>query len=155
MDRLEALVAERDCEKLTYRYCRFADGGEASRLAGLFTEDGVFATPDLELRGRPAIAETFARREALADLRTLHLCTNIDVELLSRSAARGWVNLCLFRRWREPGSPGPVPVTTPALVASYEDEYERVGGRWLFASRVQHVAFADPTDSGWTRPRKH
>ena len=60
MDRLETLLAERDCERLTYRYCRFADCGEASRLAELFTEDGVFSTPDMELRGRLEIAKTFA-----------------------------------------------------------------------------------------------
>ena len=58
MDRLETLLAERDCERLTYRYCRFADCGEASRLAELFTEDGVFSTPDMDAAGaardRPA-----------------------------------------------------------------------------------------------------
>jgi len=152
MGHLETLLAERDCERLTYRYCRFADCGEASRLAELFTEDGVFTTPDMMLRGRLEIARTFAEREALTDLQTLHLCTNIDVEVRDESYARGWVNLCLFRRWRDSGTTAPVPVTTPSLVAAYEDKYVRVGGRWLLEARTQRVVFADPADTAWTRP---
>lgn len=152
MDELEMLVAERECARLTHRYCRFADRGEASRLAELFTEDGRFEVPGMVLRGREQIARTFARREALTDLQTLHLCTNLDVEVLDGSTAHGWVNLCLFRRWRDEGSTEPVPMTTPSLVASYDDEYTRVEGRWLLASRVQRVVFADPSDTGWNRP---
>lgn len=152
MDALETLVAERDCARLTYRYCRFADQGEASRLAELFTEDGLFQTPGMTLRGRVEIGQTFAEREALTDLQTLHLCTNLDIEVLDDSTARGWVNLCLFRRWREAGSTGPVAVTAPSLVAAYDDTYARVEGRWLLASRVQRVVFADPADTGWVRP---
>ena len=152
MDALEALLAERECERLTYRYCRYADGGQASRLAELFTSDGVFSTPAMTLQGREEIARRFAEREALTDLRTMHLCTNLEVEVLDASAARGWVNLCLFRRWRDVGSSAPVPVTAPSLVASYEDAYARVDGRWLLASRTQRVEFADPADTGWTRP---
>ena len=152
MDALETLVAERDCTRLTYRYCRFADRGEASRLAELFTEDGLFQTPGMVLRGRAEIAHTFAQREALTDLQTLHLCTNIDIEVLDATTARGWVNLCLYRRWRDAGSSAPVALTTPSLVGSYDDAYARVDGRWLIVSRVQRVVFADPSDTGWDRP---
>jgi hypothetical protein len=154
VDALDLLVAERACERLTYRYCRFADFGEASRLGELFTEDGVFTTPEMTLRGRAEIAATFTQRERLADLTTIHLCTNVDIEVLDHDSARGWVYLCLFRRWRRPGSAQPVPRTAPALVASYEDRYSRVGGQWLIASRTQHVRFADPSDTGWTPPRR-
>jgi len=111
----------------------------------------VFSTPNMTLRGRLEIARTFAEREALTDLQTLHLCTNVDVEVLDQSTARGWVNLCLFRRWRDAGTTAPVPVTTPSLVAAYEDAYERVDGRWLLATRTQRVVFADPADTGWLR----
>jgi hypothetical protein len=152
MDRLETLLAERDCERLTYRFCRFADCGEASRLAELFTDDGVFATPDMTVSGRLEIARTFAQREALADLQTLHLCTNIVVDVVDEAFALGWVNVCLFRRWRDADSVAPVPVTAPSLVAAYEDTYARVGGCWLLATRTQRVVFADPTDTGWVRP---
>jgi uncharacterized protein (TIGR02246 family) len=152
MDRLETLLAERECERLTHRYCRYADFGQASRLAELFTEDGVFITPGLTLRGRSDIARAFARREALTDLQTIHLCTNIDIEVVDESSARGWVNLCLFRRWRDAGATEPVPTTAPSVVAAYEDTYRRVDGGWFLASRRQRVVFADPSDTGWVRP---
>ena len=155
MDPLETLLAERACERLTYRYCRYADGGQASRLGELFTPDGVFSIPGMTLRGRAEISARFAGRESLVDLRTVHLCTNIDIEVTGPSSARGWVNLCLFRRWQRAGDAGPLPVTVPSLVASYEDLYERVGEQWLIARRTQHAVFADPGDTGWERPVDH
>lgn len=152
MKTLDRLAAERSCQRLTYRYCRFADFGRASRLAEIFTDDGIFTTPEMTLSGREEIARAFDRRAALDDLRTIHLCTNLDIEVLDEQTARGWVYLCLFRRWREPGSSGPVPRTSPALVAAYEDTYAVQDGTWLIRSRIQHVAFVDPSDTGWIRP---
>lgn len=152
MDDVEQLLAIRDCERLTYQYCRYADLGEAERLAEVFTEEGLFKTPGMTLRGRAEISRTFAQRAALKQLQTLHLCTNIDVQVLDDSTARGWVYLCLFRRWRTTEAIDPVPVTAPSLVAVYEDEYSRVKADWLIASRIQNVLFADPSDSGWEPP---
>lgn len=152
MDELERLVAERECARLTHRYCRFADFGQASRLAELFTQDGVFSLPGRVLTGRSEIARTFAEREALDDLRTAHLCSTIDVEVENRHSARGWVYLSLHRRWREAGSSGPARSALPAVVAAYEDEYSAASGTWLIASRTQHVLFEDPDDPGWNRP---
>lgn len=152
MNEVERLAAERDCVRLTHRYCRFADFGQASRLAELFTEDGVFSLPGRILTGRSQIARTFTEREALTDLRTAHLCTNIDVEVRSPESAHGWVYLCLFRRWREAGSEEPALSSVPALVAAYEDEYSKGHQGWLIRSRTQHVLFEDPDDPGWTRP---
>ena len=155
MNDLDRLLAIKDCERLTYQYCRFADLGEAQRLGEVFTEDGLFKTPGMALRGRTDISRAFTERAALAELQTLHLCTNIDIEVVDDSTARGWVYLCLLRRWRTAGNTEPVPVTTPSLAAVYEDEYTRVDRNWLIASRVQRVLFADPTDTGWTPPPNH
>lgn len=155
MDDVQQLVAIKNCERLTYQYCRFADLGEAERLGEVFTEDGLFEVPGMTLRGRAQISRTFAQRAALKDLQTLHLCTNIDVQVLDDSTARGRVYLCLFRRWRSANSPDPVPTTIPSLVAVYEDLYARRGAQWLIESRVQQALFADPTDTGWTPSQNH
>jgi hypothetical protein len=149
---VERLLAIKDCERLTYQYCRFADLGEAGRLGEVFTEDGLFETPGMSLRGRSEISRTFAHRAALTGLQTLHLCTNIDIQVLYDFTARRWVYLCLFRRWRATDSAEPVPITTPSLVAVYEDQYALANSRWLIESRVQHAVFADPDDTGWTPP---
>jgi hypothetical protein len=150
VDAVDRLVAERECVALSHRYGRFADLGEAGRLAEVFASEGEFVTPDLHLRGRSEIAAWFRRRQALTDLQTVHLCTNIDIELEGPDRARGWVYLCLFRRFRE--GAGPVPRTQPALVGVYEDRYVREEGTWLIAERRQQVMFADPEDTGWVRP---
>lgn len=154
MDDVTRLVAQRDCERITYRYCRFADFGQASRLAGLFTADGVLSLPGMLLSGREEIARTFAQREALTDLITAHLCTNIDVEVIDGQSAHGWVYLCLYRRWRAAASTAPAVSSAPAVVAAYEDVYAMESGHWLIRSRTQHVLFADPEDPGWTRPSR-
>lgn len=145
MTDLEHLVAERACERLSFAYAAAADEGRHSRLADLFTPDGLFAVPDLRLEGREAIRRFFVGREALTDLRTLHVLTNIAVDVRSPGTADGLVYLTLYRRRSaEPGVP--VSTTRPALLGRYRDRYARVGSRWLFASRTQDVLFADPDD---------
>jgi hypothetical protein len=144
---VERLMAERACERLSYDFAATADEGRHSQLANLFTADGLFAIPDLRLEGREAIRRFFVGREALTDLRTLHVLTNIMVDVRSPDAAHGLVYLTLYRR-RSAERGVPVPTTRPALLGRYRDRYAREGSRWLFASRTQDVLFADPDDKG-------
>lgn len=150
MDDIERLVAERTCERLTYRYCQVVDFGHASRLADLFTEDGVFDNRDLRLTSREQIRRVFSEREHVRELRTRHVCTNILVDVLGPTEATGVVYLCLFRRRGPVDWSIPVASTLPVLVGSYHDEYARVDGTWLISSRVQQAPFVDPDDAGWT-----
>lgn len=153
MDDLAGLLAERDCERLTHRWCRYADTGAADRLGELFTENGVFEAPGMVLRGRGEIRAAFARRAAMTDLRSLHVAVVLDVEV-DGDDGHGRVHLCLFRRWRESGEGGPVPTTVPALVAAYDDVYRRTAEGWRIARRVQDVVFVDPDETGWVRPAR-
>ena len=49
------IEARLDIEDTVGRYVRFADGGRAAELGGLFADDGVLATDTEEVRGRAAI----------------------------------------------------------------------------------------------------
>lgn len=151
MEALERLLAIRECELLTSRYCRYVDDGFASRIADLFTEDGVFEIPGMRLEGREEIRRVFAVREAAEGLRTVHLATGIEVNLLSQTRAEGRVTICLFRATLA-GDSLPVKDTAPAVVGWYHDSYELVAGDWLIASRRQEVAFATGADPGWIPP---
>lgn len=66
MDDLERLMIERACERLMIEYCHFVDHGEASRIAGQFTEDGVWTSPETTMSGRAELeaASAAARRGA-------------------------------------------------------------------------------------------
>jgi hypothetical protein len=150
MDLLERIAAERECERLTYRYCEAVDLGHASRLADVFAEDGEFAAGGLHLVGREEIRRVFTEREQVRELRTRHLCTNLHVEVVDEVTATGVVYLTLFRRRGSADWSVPVPTTVPALVGSYHDDYVRTGDGWRIASRRQQVVFVDPSDAGWS-----
>lgn len=143
------LLAERACERLTHQYCRFVDEGNHSRLADLFTEDGSFDLRAMRLEGRDQIRRVFTEREAVRELRTLHVCTNILIDVGTPTQASGVVYLSLYRRRGPVDWTIPVPSTLPALVGTYHDTYARVDGSWLIRSRVQRVPFMDPSD-GWS-----
>jgi len=150
MDLLERMAVERECERLTYRYCEAVDLGHASRLADVFAEDGVFAAGGLHLVGRAEIRRVFTEREQVRELRTRHVCTNVRVDVLDELTATGVVYLTLFRRRGSADWSVPVPTTAPALVGSYHDRYVRTGDGWRIAERRQQVVFVDPSDAGWS-----
>jgi len=150
VDALALLLAERACERLIYQYCRVVDDGNHSLLADLFTEDGIFDNGDMRLEGREQIRRVFTEREAVRELRTRHVCTNVLVDVRAPTQASGVVYLSLYRRRGPVDWTVPVPSTLPVLVGSYHDSYARVEGTWLIRSRVQQAPFVDPSDDGWS-----
>ncbi len=150
MELLDRIAAERECERLTYRYCEAVDFGHASRLADVFAEEGVFDNGDLRLVGREQIRRVFTEREQVRELRTRHVCTNIHVEVTEPAAATGVVYLALYRRHGPEDRSVPVPETSPAVVGSYHDAYVRTGEGWRIAARRLDAAFVDPSAAGWS-----
>jgi ketosteroid isomerase-like protein len=150
MEMLDRIAAERACERLTYRYCEAVDFGHASRLADVFAADGVFDAGGLHLVGREQIRRVFAERELVRELRTLHVCSNLDVTVLDDVTAAGVVYLTLYRRRGSADWSVPVPTTLPAVIGSYHDRYVRTTDGWRIASRRQEVVFVDPADTGWS-----
>ena len=150
MDLLERIAAERECARLTYRYCEAVDLGHASQLADVFAEDGVFEAGGLHLVGREEIRRVFTEREQVRELRTRHVCTNLHVEVLDAASATGVVYLTLYRRRGSEDWSVTVPNTAPSLVGSYHDRYARTSDGWLITHRRQQVVFTDPADAGWS-----
>jgi ketosteroid isomerase-like protein len=62
MDPVGRLLAERACERLITDYTRFVDFGEASRIADLFTADGIWEADGVQMVGRDAIRAGFSAR---------------------------------------------------------------------------------------------
>ena len=142
MDALEELLAERACARLLHDYCRFVDFGEASRLAELFTDDGVWEADDLVLSGRDAIREHFLRRERVVRRVSRHLCTNVDIRLVADDEASGLTYFANFRHDREEGDLSlPVPMAVPKYLGEYRDRFRLTPDGWRFEHHHVDVAF--------------
>jgi len=150
VELLDRIADERECERLTFRYCEAVDLGHASRLADTFAEDGVFEAGGLHLAGREEIRRVFTERERVRELRTRHVCTNLHIDVLDDATATGVVYLTLYRRRGSEDWSVPVLNTAPAVVGSYHDRYVRTSDCWRIASRHQQVVFVDPSDAGWS-----
>ena len=70
-------------EKIRYtiaEYCHRTDQGDFDGWVALFTEDGVFRMPGVEVTGREAL-RAFIGRDQPAEMRGLHLVTDIAITL--------------------------------------------------------------------------
>jgi ketosteroid isomerase-like protein len=142
MTETDRLVIERACERLIAAYGHLIDGGEAARVADLFTADGVWESPEARFDGRDAIGEAFSRRQANASRRSRHVCTNVAVEVVSPDEATA---RCYFTLYRADGiDPGrPASTTVPVMVGDYVDRFVRTSDGWRFAQRRASVAFLE------------
>jgi hypothetical protein len=116
--------------------------GLAAQIAALFTEDAVWdGGPSLGLcRGRAEIEARF-REPTLAF--SWHLFAKPRIEVEGDRARARWDVLapCTLRDGR------------PFWMAGVEDdEYERVGGRWLHARMQLRVVLFAPHREGWGDP---
>ena len=81
MDDLKRLLIERACARLVVQYCHLIDHGEAARVAELFTEDGVWASPENTMTGRAAILKGFTNRQNNKKRMSRHVCNNLLVDV--------------------------------------------------------------------------
>ena len=148
MDEMTRLVHERVCESLIYQYVRMVDFGEASRLADLFTEDGVWEAEGLTLEGREMIRAHFAKREAVVRRVSRHYCTNVDIEVTSDTQAQGLSYFMNFRHDRAEGDLSlPVPISLPKYSGEYHCSFARTDSGWQFRRLHVDVTFLRPPNT--------
>lgn len=127
------------CEALSIAYARSVDFRDYESLVALFAEDGVLDTGK-RLEGRPAIAAALAHRPD--ELRSRHVLSNIFIDVLSKTEARGISYLTLYRHvGPESLKAGPIAFDGPAAVGHYEDRFVKTAGGWKIARRKLHFAF--------------
>ena len=120
--RLEDRFAIND---LVVAYATLLDDAQWDQLGELFTEDGVFASPNSTTVGRGAIIENFKVKHAPFPV-TWHDPHGVAVEFDDDDNARGTVI-----GYAELASSEATVVTS----IRYQDDYRREGGRWRFARR--------------------
>jgi hypothetical protein len=143
MDPLEALLAERACERLVLDFVHRLDLGEPASVAGLFTEDGVWRWPEGErlVEGRAALGAYFGARPA--DRLSRRVMANVLVTVDSATEARATSYFTTYRVDGHTG--GMVPAGPPVQIGHYEDIFRRVDGTWLLSARTLFLPFGGPT----------
>jgi uncharacterized protein (TIGR02246 family) len=124
-----SLDDEKSIRDLLAAYCFCADRADADAFVELFTEDGVWDRGRWgRLEGRKALHDymSAASAKAAGKPTTRHLSANELVSVTRDTAtARSYVLVM---------DVAPTPPLA-LVVGTYEDEFERVGGRWRFKSR--------------------
>ena len=130
-----------------FTYAELIDSGNAGRVPELFADDGVFEIAgQAPVEGRVALAESFARRQAL-DRRSRHVITNPLVDVLAPDAATGSCAVLVFNADGVPeGEVG--PLDGARVVGRYVDSYRRTFDGWRIASRRLHIDFRPPVTPG-------
>ena len=130
------------CTELSIGYARHVDFGEYDDFVDLFTDDAVLNL-GFKLEGKEAIRKSMTKRSA--ELRSRHVLTNIHIDVLSESEARGISYLTLYRhQGPESLDAAPVEFQTPAAVGHYADEYRKTDAGWKIAHRRIELAFRNP-----------
>lgn len=142
MTELERMMIERACERLINQYCLFVDFGEASRIAELFTEDGLWTNESIRMEGRDGIRRAFSHREGVTRRTSRHLCTNVVIDVLDDDHATGICYLINYRHDSRTGAAEvPAPSDAPKFVGEYRDTFVRTPDGWRFATRHCDVTF--------------
>ncbi len=140
MDTNERLLIERDCQRLVTEYCHLVDHGEAAQIAELFSEDGVWKSPEVTMNGQAEVKRGFAARQANAKRMSRHVCNNFLLDVIDEDHAEGTVYLTLYRHDGEPGR-RTSPLEGPRMVGEYRDRFVRTSEGWRFAHREIEVSF--------------
>jgi len=137
MDDLARLLAERECSRLPLLFAKYSDTGDHAALAALFVEDCVFARPfqpDHPFYGRERVQAIFRDRPPIL---VRHIVTNVLVEVISDTEARGTNYLSMLSNH----SSTELPQEAGGLyVGGFEDEYVKTAEGWRFKARYGNVA---------------
>ncbi|HSG35301.1 MAG TPA: nuclear transport factor 2 family protein [Sphingomonadaceae bacterium] len=137
MDATARLLIEHECGKLPLLFAKYADDGDHAALAELFMPDGTYDRPfqpGYPFHGRAAIQAIFRDRPPIL---VRHLVTNVLVDVVSETQARGsnYVVMMSNHDLIEP------PQSSNGIfVGGFDDEYVLDNGSWRFASRKGHLA---------------
>ena len=137
--RLEDVTA---IATLKYRYAAFCDAGyDLDGLCSVFVPDGRWAANGYgDFKGHAEIRAYFAKLSTTV-VEVLHYVTSPRIELAEdgQSATGRFYLLCLCksRRRHVPAIADPV-----VIAGTYEDQFVKIDGRWLFRELVVNVRYS-------------
>lgn len=136
---MDSLRDEIECARALTRFASFLDQRRYDELIALTTPDCIWSSQKTVF----GHAEIRARLDTRpADRKTLHIVTNLIVEIEGSGAARSRSCILIYRF--DKGMALPVPTTAPHAIASCEDRLVKLEGRWLIAERRMMVIAQQP-----------
>lgn len=139
MNERDHMIVRQAIEALNAAFAWVVDHRWGAGVSELFLEDGVYAAPGLELRGRREIARFYTERRARGRRTSRHVFTNLHLLGAGPETAAAAVILTLYAQ----DGDGPLPAS-PIAIMDYEDEYVRDSdGRWRYARRNVIPAFGE------------
>jgi ketosteroid isomerase-like protein len=161
-DPLEALLLRAQIDAVLADWAWHLDHGDYDAVAGLFTEDALFITGAVELRGRAAISRRYTERVAARSTR--HTYSGLRVSPVecdqepgtaswgAAGQAGGWPARVRARStWvsyavnaTAPTDSGPADDVGVYLVADFDDVLVSCDERWLISERRIIPVFRDP-----------
>lgn len=133
-----------------HQYARYVDGGNAARIAELFTDDGKWIGADGgTMDGKAEILRAFTGRQGLTRRQSRHVITNQLVDVIDDDNATGIAYLINYRHDSKTGvAEHPAPGETPKFVGDYHLEYKRVDGEWKVHNLRFDLVFLRRRDQG-------
>lgn len=113
---------------LVTRYCLYIDSGRCEEWVNCFTDDGVFDSPILgRWQGKPALRQfTEKYRAWTGAAQPRHCVMNVLIEVNGEQAT----SECYLLMTHAAGGK-----TELVISGRYEDQIEKVNGKWLFKER--------------------
>lgn len=133
---------EWDCHKLALRFTALTDAQEYDALAGIFTEDALFARPtdpDNPVRGRDNILAAFKERPT--NKITRHLITNVAIDVHTADRAAGRMYATLYTGDTANEAEHGIQAAPKQFVGEFFDEYVRTEDGWRIAKRTGGITF--------------
>ncbi len=129
----EKMTIEHACSRLALDYSYYADSRQPEPWSRLFAEDAEMILFGQTHKGREAILKIMNGGDGGA-VATFHSNSNIRVDVISPTEARGTVGVTVFAA---PGKDGVALVKeiTPAVVGHYDDVYRKTAEGWRIARR--------------------
>ena len=137
-----AAQIEHACARLVLQSIRAFDERDWRTYARMFTADGVFIRanePSQPLVGPAAIESALATRPA--NRLTMHLCTNIEIDVLDAERAEGRCYLLLYSGDAAPASGASRPADAIQRLGEYRDRFVKTAEGWKIALRVGKLIF--------------
>jgi hypothetical protein len=129
----EKIAIEHACSRLALDYSHYADSNQLEAWSNLFAEDAEMTLFGQTHKGRAAILGSL-NGGSRGQVATFHSNSNIRIDVVSPTEARGTVGVTLFAAPKKDGV-AQVKEITPAVVGHYEDVYRKTAEGWRIAKR--------------------
>jgi len=156
---LDDLLAIEEIKNLRYGYAAHFDSQELEALVAMFTDDAVcdFGEGYGVWRGRDEIKQNYqaAMKHVGAPFDGIHIMCDPWIRIQSPTAAIGRWYLIDWATRQQPISGLATPAGTdhPLMyLGIYEDDYRKVGGKWLISYTKLHFLWPNYAFSGLRHP---